>query len=139
MIASRLTGNLSSAMSNPTDPWRVLIVEDEPLIAMLVQEWLEELNCQTIGPASSVSGALDLIDGIQIDGAILDVSLGKEESFPIADELKKRSVPFAFATGYGIDSLQPRFSDAVVLAKPFEYKLFCDVVTRMLEGDRAAS
>ena len=105
---------------------------------MLVQEWLEELHCQAIGPASSVSEALDLIGATQLDGAILDVSLGKEDSFPIAEELKKRSVPFAFATGYGSDSLQPRFSDAVVLAKPFEHKLFCDVVADMFKCDGAA-
>lgn len=105
---------------------------------MLVQEWLEELHCQTIGPVSSVGEALDLIGAMQLDGAILDVSLGRENSFPIADELKRRSVPFAFATGYGSDSLQPRFSDAVVLAKPFEHKLFCDVVTVMFKRDGAA-
>lgn len=119
-------------MNNPTDARRVLIVEDEPLIAMLVQEWLEELNCTTIGPAASVSGALELIAGVVVNGAVLDVSLGKEESFPIADELKKRGVPFVFATGHGVDSLESRFAGAQVLAKPFEYELFCDVVGKML-------
>jgi CheY-like chemotaxis protein len=125
-------------MRNPAELRRVLIVEDEPLIAMLVQEWLEDLDCQTIGPASSVGEALDLLGATQLDGAILDVSLGKEDSFPIADELKKRSIPFAFATGYAIDGLQPRFSDAVVLAKPFEHKLFCEIVTDMFKRDGAA-
>jgi CheY-like chemotaxis protein len=125
-------------MRNPAELRRVLIVEDEPLIAMLVQEWLEDLHCQTIGPASSVGEALDLLGATQLDGAILDVSLGKEDSFPIADELKKRSIPFAFATGYAIDGLQPRFSDAVVLAKPFEHKLFCEIVTDMFKRDGAA-
>jgi DNA-binding response OmpR family regulator len=88
-------------MRSSLDTPRVLIVEDEPLIAMLVQEWLEELGCKVIGPAASVSGALELIAGAELEGAVLDVSLGKEESFPIADELRKRRVPFVFATGYG--------------------------------------
>lgn len=121
-------------MRNPTEPRRVLIVEDEPLIAMLVQEWLEELNCKTIGPATSVNGAFELIAGVALDGAVLDVSLGKEESFPIADELRQRGVPFVFATGYGVDGLEPRFEGAQVLAKPFEHGLFCDVVGEMLAG-----
>jgi CheY-like chemotaxis protein len=121
-------------MSNSAEPRRVLIVEDEPLIAMLVQDWLEELDCKAIGPATSVDGALELIAGVALDGAVLDVSLGKEESFPIADELKKRGVPFVFATGYGIDGLASRFAEAPVLAKPFEYELFCDVVGKMLAG-----
>jgi CheY-like chemotaxis protein len=119
-------------MSKSTEPRRVLIVEDEPLIAMLVQDWLEELDCRAIGPAASVDGALELIAGVVLDGAVLDVSLGKEESFPIADELKKRGVPFVFATGYGIDGVESRFAEAPVLAKPFEHKLFCDVVGKML-------
>lgn len=119
-------------MSNPTNSRRILIVEDEPLIAMLVQEWLEELNCTAIGPAASVGGALKLIAGLALDGAVLDVSLGKEESFPIADELRKRGVPFVFATGYGVDGLESRFAGALVLAKPFEHELFCDVVGKML-------
>jgi CheY-like chemotaxis protein len=119
-------------MHNPVETPRVLIVEDEPLIAMLVQEWLEELGCSVIGPAASVTAALELIAGLEPHAAILDVSLGKEESFPIADELTKRGVPFTFATGYGIHGLEARFAGVQVLAKPFEHKLFSDVVSRMV-------
>jgi hypothetical protein len=97
-------------MSNPTNSRRILIVEDEPLIAMLVQEWLEELNCTAIGPAASVGGALKLIAGVALDGA----------------------VPFVFATGYGVDGLEARFAGALVLAKPFEHELFRDIVGKML-------
>lgn len=125
-------------MPNPVDAPRVLVVEDEPLIAMLVQEWLEELNCSVVGPAASVAGALELIAGVELHGAVLDVSLGKEESFPIADELKKRGVPFAFATGYGIEGLDARFVGAEVLAKPFEHELFRNVVSKMLDGRQAS-
>lgn len=129
-------------MRNSADAPRVLVVEDEPLIAMLVQEWLEELNCEVVGPAASVTGALELIAGVKLDGAVLDVSLGKEESFPIADELRKRGVPFAFATGYGADGLEARFAGTPVLAKPFEQKRFRDVVSKLIasppaKGDHA--
>jgi DNA-binding response OmpR family regulator len=119
-------------MRSSVDAPRVLIVEDEPLIAMLVQEWLEELGCKVLGPAASVSGALELIAGAELEGAVLDVSLGKEESFPIADELRKRRVPFVFATGYGGDGLDARFSGAPVLAKPFAHKHFRELVSNML-------
>jgi CheY-like chemotaxis protein len=125
-------------MPNPVDAPLVLVVEDEPLIAMLVQEWLEELNCNVVGPAASVTGALELIAGVALDGAVLDVSLGKEESFPIADELRKRGVPFAFATGYGVEGVEARFAGVQVLAKPFEHKLFRDVVRTMLVGRPAS-
>ncbi len=125
-------------MRHPVEAPRVLIVEDEPLIAMLVQEWLEELDCTVVGPAASVSGALQLIAGTELDGAILDVSLGKDESFPIADELRKRRVPFVFATGYGGDGLEPRFAGAQVLAKPFEHKHFCEAVRSMLAAKPAS-
>ena len=119
-------------MRNPVETPRVLIVEDEPLIAMLVQEWLEELGYDVIGPAASVSGALDLIACVELDGAVLDVSLGKEESFPIADELKRRGVPFAFATGYGVEGLEGRFAGAHVLAKPFQQQVFRDLISKLL-------
>jgi len=118
---------------------RVLVVEDEPLIAMMVQDWLEELSCRPVGPASSVTAALDLVGAGSLDGAILDVTLGDEQSFPIADELLKRGVPFAFATGHGADSLEPRFANALVLAKPFDQTDFSNVIGRMLGGVRLKS
>jgi CheY-like chemotaxis protein len=117
---------------------RVLVVEDEPLIAMMMQEWLEELNCMPVGPATSVSGALELIGRGKVDGAILDVTLGSEQSFPVADELLKRGVPFAFATGHDIETLEPRFAGALILPKPFEQTAFSGVVGSIL-GQRGPS
>ncbi|MEJ0098106.1 MAG: response regulator [Bauldia sp.] len=80
---------------------RILLLDDEPLIAMMVADWLAEIGCETVGPADSVASALGFLDGEPLDGAILDVWLGDEDSFPVADTLRRRGVPFAFATGHG--------------------------------------
>ena len=102
-------------------PLRILVVDDEPLIAMLVQDWLVDLGCEVLGPAHTVDDAMALIDGSSIDGAFLDVSLGSGNSYGIAEALQSRSVPIAFATGHGAASIDPRFSTAITIAKPFDF------------------
>lgn len=100
---------------------RILVVDDEPLIAMLLCDWLEELGHTVIGPAHSVKDALALLESEPVDGAILDVTLGQENSFDIAEALQKLSVPTVFATGHGPDSLEERFRAAPMLPKPFDF------------------
>ncbi len=78
---------------------RVLIVDDEPLIAMLAQDWLEDLGHQTVGPAHDLKTALTLAME-PLDAAILDVSLGADKSYEVARRLRAQDVPFAFATGH---------------------------------------
>jgi len=104
---------------NPQRPPRVLVVDDEVLITMLVADMLDELGCETVGPAHDLSEALDLARAEDIDWAILDLMLGGTHSYPVADVLSKRQVPFAFATGYGSADLKPEFGGATVLQKPF--------------------
>jgi CheY-like chemotaxis protein len=100
----------------------MLVVEDEAMVAMLVEDLLGELGCIVAGMAGSLAQGLKLASpgGAEIDAAILDVNLGGEKVFPIADELAARGVPFVFATGYGIVVIDPRFSDRLVLAKPYQ-------------------
>jgi CheY-like chemotaxis protein len=100
---------------------RILVLDDEPLISALIGDWLTELLCETIGPADSVQGALDLIDGTSLDGAIIDVSLRGEESYAVAEALRIRGVPFAFATGYDRSGVAALFPNALVLPKPFSF------------------
>jgi DNA-binding response OmpR family regulator len=111
---------------------RVLVVEDERLIAMMVQEWLTELGCQTLGPAHTVADALALIKDAPIDAAILDVSLQKEDCAPVAATLHDRGVPFAFATGHAANGLAARFPGAPSLAKPYDFEDVRTVVTGLL-------
>jgi CheY-like chemotaxis protein len=69
---------------------RVLILDDEPLIAMLLHDWLEELGYEAIGPANTVAQALAFVENDRLDAAILDVSLHKTDCYPVADVLKAR-------------------------------------------------
>ena len=80
---------------------RVLVVEDEPVVAMCLEDILDALGCIPIGPASRLSEGLALAESETLDAAILDINLAGERSTPIAEALQVRGVPFAFASGYG--------------------------------------
>lgn len=98
----------------------VLVVEDEPLIAMMIEDFLEMLGMVTVGPADTVAEALALIAAGDINVAILDVNLrGGETSWPIADRLVERDIPFVFASGGSGETIAERFRDRPVLPKPF--------------------
>ena len=103
-----------------SEPQRILIVEDEPLIAMMLEDFLDALDKQVAGIADSVSAALDLVAGGGIDGAILDVNLrGGEQSWAVADALAAAGVPFLLATGGGDGSIVAAHKGRPVLPKPF--------------------
>jgi DNA-binding response OmpR family regulator len=100
----------------------ILVLEDEPLISDLLEDWLSDLGCETVGPAHSVQGALGLIAAAPLRGAILDVSLRGEESYSVAQALIERGVPFAFATGHDRGGVLGRFPNALILVKPFSFE-----------------
>jgi CheY-like chemotaxis protein len=80
---------------------RVLVVEDEPVVAMCLEDILDGLGCVPVGPAGRLSEGLALAESETLDAAILDINLAGERSTPIAEMLRMRGVPFAFASGYG--------------------------------------
>jgi len=97
---------------------RVLVVEDEGLVAMMLEDVLDDLGCDLAGSFGGVAQALAWIEaGGEADAALLDVNLSGETVFPVAEALAARGVPFAFTTGYGVTD-DPRFKDAVCLGKP---------------------
>ena len=98
---------------------KVLVVEDEALVSMLVEDMLTDLGCTIVGPAAEIEEALRLAGSADIDAALLDVNLGGRPIFPVADALKARGVPFAFASGYGEAGLTDDHRGATVLQKPF--------------------
>jgi CheY-like chemotaxis protein len=101
--------------------WRILVVEDDGLIAMAIEEILEELGHTVIGPIRAVEAALAAIETEAIDVALLDINLGNgTTSFPVAEALSYRGVPFAFLTGYGEADLNGRFGGRPVISKPIE-------------------
>ena len=109
---------------------RVLLVEDEPLIAMIMEDLLADLGCEVVGPFGAVAPAMDWLGaGGAIDGALLDVNLGGERVFPVALALRQKGVPFAFATGYG-EIEDERFSTETVLSKPLDPGKLAVVVQR---------
>ena len=99
---------------------RILIVEDEPLISMMLEDFLETMNREVAGTADAVAPALELLAGGGIDAAILDVNLrAGETSWPIADTLAEAGIPFVIATGGSGDSIAEAHRDRPVLSKPF--------------------
>jgi DNA-binding response OmpR family regulator len=99
---------------------------------MLLQDWLEALGYQIVGPAHTVKHAFALIDTNSPDAAVLDVSLGKEDCYPIADALKARGVPFVFATGLGVQSVAARHSSTPILTKPYDRDALYPVIAKLL-------
>jgi len=98
---------------------RILIVEDEAMVAMLIEDIVEEIGCTIVGPAARVAQALAVLEAGGVDAAVLDVNLNGEMSYPIADALAARGLPYVFVTGYGHAGLKPEYRDRPVIQKPF--------------------
>lgn len=95
---------------------RVLVVDDEALIAMMLCDLLSEFGHQTVGPAYSEGQALELIASTEIDAAILDVTLGDHDCFGVATVLGERGIPFAFATGHGAHAVPDAFRERITVS-----------------------
>jgi len=109
-------------MTLPLSNRRILIVEDESLVAMLLETILEDMGCVTVGPISNIEDALALLAGDEaatLDGALLDVNVAGREVFPVAVVLKARNVPFVFSTGYGQGGLPDEWRTHATIQKPF--------------------
>jgi CheY-like chemotaxis protein len=114
---------------------RVLVVEDEALVAMMLQSYLEELGCEVAAVASRLGEALEiLVSLVEIDLAVLDVNLAGEMSFPVAELLRSRGIPFLFATGYGTDGLPEELRNVPVLSKPFLLEQFAEALVLAIDG-----
>lgn len=100
---------------------KVLIVEDEPIIAMMLEEHLLDAGCEVAATAQNLEKGLTLARSAEMDLAILDMSLGSQSSFPVADILASRGIPFLFASGFGSNFLPEEHRGRLVLNKPFHY------------------
>lgn len=99
---------------------RILVVEDERLIAMTLSDHLEGVGSVVVGPIPSVEGAIKAIESDpEIDAAILDLSLGGAMAYPVADALLARNIPFVFATGYEDEHLRNRYPRVRICQKPY--------------------
>ncbi|MCM2458962.1 response regulator [Pseudomonas sp. CG7] len=98
---------------------RVLVVEDEGAIALLIEEMLEEFECEVVASVARLAKACEIARSVQVDLAILDVNLAGERVFPVAEILRGRHIPFLFSTGYGASGLPAEYAGCPVLHKPF--------------------
>jgi two-component sensor histidine kinase/DNA-binding response OmpR family regulator len=116
---------------------RIMIVEDEALVAMVLEEQLQELGLSIVAICATVSEAMKAIDETSPGAAILDVNLGGQLVYPVADRLSTLGTPFVFVTGYGRESIDRRFSSAVVLEKPVERHVLGSIFGNGRAGDYA--
>lgn len=99
---------------------RILVVEDESLVAMLLETMLEDMGCTIIGPAGTIEEALELIAATSaLDAALLDVNVAGRVIFPIATALVERDIPFIFSTGFGAGNLPDEWRGRPAIQKPF--------------------
>ncbi|MDA0742528.1 MULTISPECIES: response regulator [Brevundimonas] len=112
---------------------RVLIVEDESLVAMLLETILSDMGCDVIGPESNVDDGLRIASGTgELDAALLDVNVAGQEVFPVAEALKARGVPFVFSTGYGEAGLPEHWRGNPTVQKPFTEGAIRDALMKAL-------
>jgi CheY-like chemotaxis protein len=114
---------------------RILLVEDEALIAALAADMLQDLGVQVIGPAPSLAQALALARTEPLDAAVLDINLREERVDAVAALLRERGIPFVFATGYGRDGMAPDGQPPVV-EKPYTQEKLAEALARALGRHR---
>jgi DNA-binding response OmpR family regulator len=133
---------------NPSEPTttqtrfeglRVLVVEDESIVAFLLQDMLTDVGCNVLGHASSVAEAFTLLDRLKPDAAVLDVNLRGEMIFPFAERLERSRVPFLFATGYGVAGVPEHWRRWPIIQKPFQLRTLTAALEAALTGEPAAS
>ena len=114
---------------------RVLVVEDEMLILLMTEGMLADLGCESLTSAATVENALALINAQVFDVAILDMNLSGNKTYPVADALAARRVPFLFATGYSGRDVTDDYRDRPVLKKPFREQELVGILTRLLSPE----
>ena len=120
-------------MTQPLTGRRVLVVEDESLVAMLIETILEDMDCIPVGPAANIEEGLRLVADTQdLDAALLDVNVAGQQIFPVADALKARGGPFVFSTGYGEGGLPDEWRGQPTVQKPFTEAAIRDALMKAM-------
>jgi CheY-like chemotaxis protein len=123
-------------MSNLLSGCRILVVEDEVLILMMIQDALEDLGCKSVTAAATVNQAVTLIDGQTFDAAMLDMNLNGNASYVVADALTAHDVPYVFATGNCANKMREGYRDQAVLRKPFSNEDLAKTFAHLLAGNK---
>lgn len=98
---------------------RVLVVEDEMMVAMLIEDFLEAFGCTIVGPVARIADAIRLASTEAIDVAMLDMNIAGQSIYPVAEELAQRDIPFIFVSGYGAEHFRGEYKNRPKLSKPF--------------------
>ncbi|WP_244488056.1 response regulator [Aureimonas sp. Leaf454] len=99
---------------------KVFVVEDESLVAMQLEDMLLDFGCDLVGLAMRVGRAMEMLAKVaEVDIAILDVNIGGDKVYPVADALRARAIPIIFATGYGRAGVEPEWQSYDILQKPY--------------------
>jgi CheY-like chemotaxis protein len=112
---------------------RILVVEDDLMIAMLIDDVLKEAGCDVVGPLPRLAPALQAASSERLDGALLDINLAGELVSPVADRLIERGVPFLFLTGYGWHMLPERFHTRPLVTKPCRQDMLLTALARAID------
>jgi len=111
---------------------RVLVLEDEMLVSMLIEDMLTEQHCVIVGPFAAVSEALVAARAEAFDFAVLDVNVGGVKAYPVAETLAARGIPFVFLSGYGQSAMPPDRPDWRVCSKPFRDEQLVEIIAQQL-------
>ena len=111
---------------------RVLFVEDEAAISLLIEDMLLDLGVEVVGPVSRLDQAEELARTADVEAAVLDISLSGAHSYAVADVLAQRGIPIVFSTGYSVSALPERFKTTPLLQKPFSSQQFAEVLEAAL-------
>ncbi|CAA2105767.1 hypothetical protein MBUL_03356 [Methylobacterium bullatum] len=130
-----MTGNLARHSRRALRGRRILVVEDEYFLADELARGLAEAEAEVLGPIATVEGALGLLNGPSPpNAAILDVNLGGEDVYPVADALLALGVPFLFTTGYDQATILGRYASARLLEKPMDIAAVLRELDLILDG-----
>ncbi len=121
---------------DPGEPVRLLLVEDEALIALMLEDMVEGMGCAVTGLAPRVALGVAMAETGHFDAAILDVNVAGENVEPVAERLAAKGVPFIFATGYGEAGVPLRYRDRPVVAKPFRSEQLEAAIQRVVSFTR---
>jgi two-component sensor histidine kinase/DNA-binding response OmpR family regulator len=130
-------GATEATASEGASSRRVLLVEDEALVAMMMNDLLEELDFAVVGPKQNLDEALSAVKSERLDAAILDVNVAGQTVYPVAAVLSARGVPFAFVTGYDSTGIDPRYAGIPVLQKPVDRERLAQVMTVLFAREPA--
>lgn len=124
--------DVTQDINSPLQQKRVLLVEDESLVLMMIEDMLFELGAADIEVAMGLEQAKRVVASSAFDVAVLDVNLAGEKSYPVAEMLRQRGIPLLFATGYGSKGHDPAWQDAPTITKPFDTRDLAKAVSSLL-------